>query len=149
MYVVSKRLDALRRHLVGSRLQPRPHCVRMGPSSPLRKGHSSSPLFSAYVFCGHGRPSQLLLSSCLQIYVCFWMFFAILFLFCCFYCVRFGFSSTYSAFNPQRDGKWVPAKVPLRLRNKARYGSLHLWINVLVAGKIVSSLFNTCRTWAL
>jgi len=39
--------------------------VRRGPSSPA-KGHSS-PLFSARVYCGHGRPSQLLLSSCLVI----------------------------------------------------------------------------------
>jgi len=48
-----------------SRPQPRPHCVRQGPSSPLppQKGHSS-PLSSAHVYCGHGRQSQLLLSSC-------------------------------------------------------------------------------------
>ena len=39
------------------------HCIRRGPSYP-RKGHSTS-LFSAHVYCGHGRPSQLLLSSCL------------------------------------------------------------------------------------
>jgi len=47
-----------------SRPRPRPHCS-WGPSS-LRKGHSSAPppLFSAHVCCGHGRPSQLLLSSC-------------------------------------------------------------------------------------
>jgi len=44
----------------GSRPQPRPHCI--SPSSP-RKGHNS-PLFSVHVYCGHGRPSQLLLSSC-------------------------------------------------------------------------------------
>jgi len=49
----------------GSRPRPRPHCVRRGPSSH-RKGHSS-PLFSAHVYCGHGRPSQLLLSSCFLI----------------------------------------------------------------------------------
>ena len=46
----------------GSRPRRRPHSIRRGPSSP-RKGHSS-PLFSAHVSCGHGRPSQLLLSSC-------------------------------------------------------------------------------------
>jgi len=46
----------------GSRPRPRPHCARRGSSSP-RKRHSS-PLFSAHVCCGHGRPSQLLLSSC-------------------------------------------------------------------------------------
>jgi len=33
-----------------------------------RKGHISSP-FLAHVYCGHGRPSQLLLSSCLMSHV--------------------------------------------------------------------------------
>jgi len=42
----------------GSRPHPRPHCLRRGPSSPRRKGHSSP------LYCGHCRPSQLLLSSC-------------------------------------------------------------------------------------
>jgi len=50
--------------------RPRSHCIRRGSSSP-RKGHST-PLFSAHVYghvysgqtAGHGRPSQLLLSSC-------------------------------------------------------------------------------------
>jgi len=46
----------------GSRPWPRPHCIRRGPSS-LQKGHSSPP-FSAHVYCGHDRPSQLLLSCC-------------------------------------------------------------------------------------
>jgi len=52
----------------GSKPQPRRHCVRRGPSSPHpRKGHSSGAahaFFSAHVYCGHARPSQLLLSSC-------------------------------------------------------------------------------------
>jgi len=48
----------------GSRPRPRPLSVRRVPSYP-RKGHSS-PLFSAHVYCGHGRPSQLLLSSCIS-----------------------------------------------------------------------------------
>jgi len=39
----------------------RPHCTRPGPSSRER---GTAPLFSAHVYCGHGRPSQLLLSSC-------------------------------------------------------------------------------------
>jgi len=35
------------------------------PSSPSHaKGTQQPPLFSAYVYCGHGRLSQLLLSSC-------------------------------------------------------------------------------------
>jgi len=41
----------------------RPHCTRRGPSSP-RKGAQQPGLFSAHVYCGHGRPSQLLLSCC-------------------------------------------------------------------------------------
>jgi len=40
------------------------HIVLNGdPAPPSRKGHSS-PLFLAHVYCGHGRSSQLLLSSC-------------------------------------------------------------------------------------
>jgi len=31
----------------------------------LRKTGTAAPIFSARVYCGHGRPSQLLLSSCL------------------------------------------------------------------------------------
>ena len=46
----------------GSRPRPRPHCTRRGPSS--RERGTAAPLFSARVYCGHGRPSQLLLSSC-------------------------------------------------------------------------------------
>ena len=45
----------------GSRTRPRPHCTRRGPGSPERG--TAAPLFSAHVYCGHGRPSQLLLSS--------------------------------------------------------------------------------------
>ena len=42
------------------------HIVLDGDQAPPRKGHSSPPpSFSAHVYCGHGRPSQLLLSSCL------------------------------------------------------------------------------------
>jgi len=46
----------------GSRPRPRPHCIRRGPSS--REKSTAAPLFSAHVYCGHGRPFQLLLSSC-------------------------------------------------------------------------------------
>jgi len=46
----------------GSRSRPRPHCIRRGPA-PRERG-TAGPLFSAHVYCGHGRPSQLLLSSC-------------------------------------------------------------------------------------
>jgi len=46
----------------GSRTRPRPHYIRRGPI-PRERG-TTAPLFSAHVYCGHGRPSQLLLSSC-------------------------------------------------------------------------------------
>jgi len=48
----------------GGRPRSKQHCVKWGPSSPTspQKGHSSPSLFSAHVYCGHGRPSQLLLS---------------------------------------------------------------------------------------
>ena len=49
----------------GSIPRPTPHCVRRRPISPV-KGNSSR-LFSAHVYCGHGRPSPLLLSSCLTV----------------------------------------------------------------------------------
>jgi len=45
--------------------RPRPHCIRRGPTS-ARNGHrrAPAPIFLAHVSCGHGRPPQLLLSSC-------------------------------------------------------------------------------------
>ena len=46
----------------GSRPRPRSRFTRRGPNS--RKRGTAAPLFSAVVYCGHGRPSQLLLSSC-------------------------------------------------------------------------------------
>ena len=64
---VAKRLDGSSRHLVRKYRPPRrPHCIRRVPSDP-QKGHSSHstpPPFYAHVYCGHGHPSQLLLSSC-------------------------------------------------------------------------------------
>jgi len=50
-------------------LGPR-HIVLDGDPAPPRTGHSS-PLFSAHVYCCHGRPSQLLLSSC-SIFAVWW-----------------------------------------------------------------------------
>jgi len=44
--------------------QPRPHCVGWAPSSPSWKGHNSS-LFGPCLLWPNGRPSQLLLSTCL------------------------------------------------------------------------------------
>jgi len=46
-----------------SRPQSRPHCTRRGPSFRERST-AAPPLFLAHVYCGHGRPSQLLLSCC-------------------------------------------------------------------------------------
>jgi len=42
------------------------HIVLDGDQARGQKGHTA-PLFSTHVYCGHGRPSQLLLSSCSQI----------------------------------------------------------------------------------
>jgi len=52
----------------GSTPRPRPHCTRRGPSSRER-GTAALSLFLADVYCGHGRPSQLLLSSCITVVV--------------------------------------------------------------------------------
>jgi len=46
----------------GSRPRPMPHCTKRCPSS--RERGTAAPIFSAHVYCGHGRPSQLLPSSC-------------------------------------------------------------------------------------
>ena len=48
----------------GGRPRPTRHCVRCGPSYPQKKGHTHPTQFLAHVYCGHGRPSQLLLSFC-------------------------------------------------------------------------------------
>ena len=45
----------------GNRPRPRPHCTRRVPAPA--KGAQQPPLFG-HVYCGHGRPCQLLLSSC-------------------------------------------------------------------------------------
>ena len=50
----------------GGRPRCRPHCMRWGPSPLPKKGYSSFPLFSAHMLWPNGRPSQLLLSSCLN-----------------------------------------------------------------------------------
>ena len=67
MFIVAKRLDGSRCHLVLMyRPGPRPHCVRWRPSSSP-KGHCPTPilgLFGLYLLWVNGRPSQLLLSTC-------------------------------------------------------------------------------------
>jgi len=40
------------------------HIVLDGDAAPPAKGAQQSPLFSAHVYCGRGRPFQLLLCSC-------------------------------------------------------------------------------------
>jgi len=40
------------------------HIVLDGVPAPAKGAQQPPPLFSAHVCCGHGRPSQLLLSSC-------------------------------------------------------------------------------------
>jgi len=44
------------------------HIVLYGVPAPAKgaQARTAAPLFSARVYCGHGRPSQLLLSSCLH-----------------------------------------------------------------------------------
>ena len=46
----------------GGRPQPRPHCVRWGPSSPRKGAQQSHPLFDPCLSWPNGRPSQQLLS---------------------------------------------------------------------------------------
>jgi len=64
--IVAKPLDASDATWYGGRpnTSPRRLCVRWGPSSPPQERGSAAPLFSAHVYCGHGRPSQRQLSSC-------------------------------------------------------------------------------------
>ena len=42
------------------------HIVLDGVPALRERGTAALPLFSAHAYCGHGRPSQLLLSSCLS-----------------------------------------------------------------------------------
>jgi len=49
----------------GSRPWPG-HIVLDGDPAPRERGTAAPPLFSTHVYCGHGRPVQLLLSSCCQ-----------------------------------------------------------------------------------
>ena len=55
----------------GSRPRSRSHCTRrraiLRTPPVTRKRSTAAPPLSAHVYCGHGHPSQLLLSSCLNI----------------------------------------------------------------------------------
>jgi len=66
VYFVSKWLDVSRPSSTwyGGRPRPRRHCVRWEPSFPLQKW-GMPPIFGPCVLWANGRPSQLLLSSCL------------------------------------------------------------------------------------
>jgi len=68
MSIVAKRLVYEDASWYGSRYRPKLHCIRQGLSSPA-KGAQQPPLFSVHVYCGHGRPSQLLLSPCFNLYL--------------------------------------------------------------------------------
>ena len=48
----------------GSRPRPTPHCIRGLDWNPAPRERGTVAPFSAHVYCGHGRSSQLLLSSC-------------------------------------------------------------------------------------
>ena len=48
------------------RPRPRRHCVRCRPSSPLSKG-AQPPIFGPCLLWPNGRPSQLLLSTCMKL----------------------------------------------------------------------------------
>jgi len=48
-------------------LGPAGHNVLDGVPT-LRERGTAARLFSAHIYCGHGRPSQLLLSSCINFY---------------------------------------------------------------------------------
>jgi len=44
------------------------HIVLDGVPAPSKGAQQSPPLFSAHDYCGHGRPTQLLLSSYYSVY---------------------------------------------------------------------------------
>jgi len=54
MSIVAIWLDGSRCHLVRryNSPRPRPHCIRWGPSSPHRKGHSTPPPLFGSCYCG-------------------------------------------------------------------------------------------------
>ena len=43
------------------------HIVLDGVSATAKGAQQPPPLFSVHVYCGHGRPSQLLLSTCFSL----------------------------------------------------------------------------------
>jgi len=63
MSLVAKWLSGSDATWYEGRPRPMPYCVRRGPSSPAPIGAQQPPI-TVHLYCGHGRPSQLLLSSC-------------------------------------------------------------------------------------
>ena len=51
--------------LLGTKVDIGPGHVVLDGVPALRERGTAAPLFLVHVYCGHGRPSQLLLSSCL------------------------------------------------------------------------------------
>ena len=50
--------------LLGAEVDLDPVHIVLDGVAVLRERGTGAPLFSAHVYCGYGRPSQLLLSSC-------------------------------------------------------------------------------------
>jgi len=73
MSIVAKQLDGWTRHFTEVNLGLGHIVLDWDPAPPL-KGAQQPPLFLAHVYCGHGRPSQLLLSCRL------WLFSGVVFL---------------------------------------------------------------------
>jgi len=64
MSIVAKRLDGSRWYLAWRWASVQVTLCEMGTQLPHKKWGPEPPQFSAHVYCGHGRPSHLLLSSC-------------------------------------------------------------------------------------
>jgi len=71
MSLVAKRLVDQDGTWYGGRPWPRPHSARWGPSSPPppAKGHRPLPIFGPCLLWSNSRPSQLLLSTCLMLFL--------------------------------------------------------------------------------
>jgi len=73
-YVYCGQMAGWMKTLLGTEVDLGPgHIVLDGVPAPA-KGAQQPPLFSAHVYCGHGRPSQLLLNSCILFYMCRWLY---------------------------------------------------------------------------
>ena len=71
MSVVAKWLDEWMKTPLGTEVDLGPgHIVLDGFQAPANGAQQPPPLFPAHVYCGHGLPSQLLLSSCFSVLTC-------------------------------------------------------------------------------